>query len=240
MIDKEWSESEIEHWKKFLRTLEDEYVVNSYREGIGIIKEGLANKTIETVMPIAAPQDLEKKEYKEWEEEEKKKLCLLETVKILKVCGQEELIDSNPYVVQHIYKDRLMRNGFVEEEESVSVAQEKSDCPSTDKLTGQENDYREKCDETNLKSDKEATGNIVNNSIAAEQKREEGLSELASCDGQSKPAKPSEYAKRQLLDTVRKIVRKEGYSKLPSHLMAKLKEYGLDGAIKNLKRNTNG
>lgn len=85
---------------------------------------------------------------------------------------------SNPYVVQHIYKDRLMRNGFVEEEESVSVAQEKSDCPSTDKLAGQENDCREKCDETNLKSGKETVGNAVNNGITVEQKGKEGLDAL--------------------------------------------------------------
>jgi hypothetical protein len=62
-IDKEWSKPEIEHWEKFLKRLEDQDYVNSYREYIVMLKEKAVNK------PIVA-EDLEKKGYEAWEEDE--------------------------------------------------------------------------------------------------------------------------------------------------------------------------
>jgi hypothetical protein len=113
-IDKEWSKSEIERWEKFLKKLEDQDYVNSYCEYIAMLKEIAVNKSIAT-------EDLAKKEYDVWEEDEDKKICWLEVVKILKVCendcSQEEIINSNPSVLEVLYIDRLRRNGFIKEEE---------------------------------------------------------------------------------------------------------------------------
>jgi hypothetical protein len=118
-IDKEWSKSEIERWEKFLKKLEDQDYVNSYCEYIAMLKETAVNKSIAT-------EGLAKKEYEAWEEDEDKKICWLEVVKILKVCendcSQEEIINSNPSVLKVLYIDRLIRNGFIKEEEKEIVS----------------------------------------------------------------------------------------------------------------------
>jgi hypothetical protein len=131
MIEKEWSEDAKRKWKKFVKTFnEDNYALNFYREGIEMIKEGLASGTIEPIM-TNIPLDLRKKDFREWDADEGKKLRWLETVEILRKLGQEALIESAPRVVQHIYADRLTRNGFVEEEKEIAPAkQEMAKYPS--------------------------------------------------------------------------------------------------------------
>jgi hypothetical protein len=118
-IDKEWSKSEVELWEKFLKELKDQDYVNSYREYIVTLKETAVNKTI-------AAEDLEKKGYEAWEEDEDKKLCWLEAVKILKVCendcSHEDIVNSNPSVLEVLYIDRLIRNGFIKEEDEEIVS----------------------------------------------------------------------------------------------------------------------
>jgi hypothetical protein len=115
-IDKEWSKPEIEHWEKFLKKLEDQDYVNSYREYIALLKKTVVNKR------VLDKFELEKKEYAAWEEDEDKKICWLEVVKILKVCGHEDIVNSNPSVLQVLYIDRLIRNGFIKEEDEEIVS----------------------------------------------------------------------------------------------------------------------
>jgi hypothetical protein len=113
-MDKQWSEHTKERWGKFLKNLESNGYVEYYRKWLETVKEKSKNETATKTMDT---EGLVKKEYEAWKEDEDKKMCWLETVKILKVCDQEELIDSNPYVAQELYRDCLIRNGFVEEVE---------------------------------------------------------------------------------------------------------------------------
>jgi hypothetical protein len=160
-IDKEWSKSEIELWEKFLKELKDQDYVNSYREYIVMLKEKTVNKTIAT-------EDLEKKGYEAWEEDEEKKLCWLEAVKILKVCGHEDIVNSNPSVLQVLYIDRLIRNGFIkeEEEEIVSAIERKNVCkPVLEEEQKEENVHTVPAvvNETDLKNKKRNDGHVANN-----------------------------------------------------------------------------
>jgi hypothetical protein len=81
----------------------------------------------------------------------------------------QEKIVNKPIAPQDLAKnDRLIERDFVEKEEIVSAAQQKSDSPSTNILTAQLSD----CDKMDLKSGKETTDKT------AEQKWKEGLDAL--------------------------------------------------------------
>jgi hypothetical protein len=88
-MDKECSKERAERWDRFLKNLESNGYVEYYRKWLETVKEKRINGTIDA-------EGLATKEYEAWTEDEDKKMCWLETVKILKVCNQEELTYSNP------------------------------------------------------------------------------------------------------------------------------------------------
>jgi hypothetical protein len=171
-MDKEWSKHIIERWGNFLRSLENKDNVDGYCKWLEMVKE---KSRAESVNKIIEEEGLVKKEYEEWEEEEDKKICWLEVVKILKVCNEEELINSNPYAVQQLYIDRLIRNGFVEEVEKAGKVVLLGEASKIDDTTEQ----RTVSDEAELKKDKEATDKTASEAVTIrEQKGKEGLAAL--------------------------------------------------------------
>jgi hypothetical protein len=157
-------------------------------------KEERVNKTIEE-------EGLVTKEYDKWIEDEDKKLCWLEVVKILKVCNEEEFINSNPYAVQQLYRDRLIRNGFVEEAEKVEELVSSGEQITDDDTTG----HVDICDELKLKKEKEATDKTASEVVTKREQKGEldalkeyvqaGIGLIGAYDNGATIAKGDEYDK---------------------------------------------
>jgi hypothetical protein len=153
--ENEFSLEAQEHWKKFLKKLEDTDYVPRYKECIGELEkmcangacgnrastdEGIRSMAVDdpekNLVSVSMTQKLATIDYHDWNEEEMKKLCWLEVVKILKVCGKEDLLTSNLYIVGELYKDCLIRNGFAEEEMASAGKVSMTQAKASDVATG--------------------------------------------------------------------------------------------------------
>jgi hypothetical protein len=101
-----WSKDAIRQWKTFMGKINDSTYIQSYKD---MLKEQPTNNT-----RTISKGNLSTISFKDWTADEAKRMCWLETVKILKICDAEEFITSRPDIVEHIYIDRLTYSGFAD------------------------------------------------------------------------------------------------------------------------------